>query len=82
MIAIEAGQQRRDSARRRAGRRQASPYLPIIWRAMISCWIWLAFVEAEQPDVAVEALDAIVGDVAARVDLHGAVGDPATISEA
>src|SRR5262249_22399965 len=32
----------------------------------------------EQADVAVEALDAVVGDVAgAAMDLHGAVGDPA-----
>src|SRR5258708_2683375 len=37
-----------------------------------------AFVEPEQPDVAVEALDAEIGDVArAAMDLHRAVGDPA-----
>src|SRR5258707_4673465 len=37
-----------------------------------------AFVEPEQPDVAVEALDAEIGDVArAAMDLYRAVGDPA-----
>src|SRR5205807_4825185 len=37
-----------------------------------------ALVETEQPDIAIEALDAVVGDIAgAAVDLHRPVGDTA-----